>query len=109
MIRFQCTACLRKLSVADELAGKLAVCPSCRTKLRIPTAKKKPEPVEPIDEEDEDLEEEETEKGPWFNANRIRGLVAIAFAIGILIFALTFEKFRNPGDFAFGEYGTPVG
>lgn len=36
MIRFACSGCEKKLSVRDELAGRTAVCPSCKTKVRIP-------------------------------------------------------------------------
>lgn len=159
MIRFDCTGCGKKLSVPDETAGKLATCPGCKAKVRIPAggaaaAPAAPAPaarppgkpagavkgmpplpppaeVEPLDddvpapragkrpirrqddeddfEDDEDRDPTDWEKGPWFNGNRIRGVVAVVFAAIVLVFSLTYEKFKNPGDFAFGEYGTPAG
>ncbi len=36
MIRFPCPGCEKKLSVKDELAGRVAVCPNCKTKVRVP-------------------------------------------------------------------------
>ncbi len=51
MIRFQCPNCEKKLSVQDALAGRLAVCPACKQKVRIPAA-----------EEPEEEEEAATEK-----------------------------------------------
>jgi DNA-directed RNA polymerase subunit RPC12/RpoP len=146
MIRFECTGCTRKLSVAEPQAGKLVACPSCKTKVRVPAAEldspeepdpplktaltNKPTPakevdfVEPIDDEeerpaprvrkktarrrdeDEDFHDEAEEGG--FNANRIRGVVAIVMSIVLLVFALTFEKFKDPVKWPMGEYGTPV-
>lgn len=39
-IRFSCTKCSKKLSAPDKLAGKLAKCPDCGTKTRIPAPSK---------------------------------------------------------------------
>jgi hypothetical protein len=126
------------LAIPDEHVGKLAGCPNCKAKVRVPAQSvpappaepprrpKKEEPrqqareVEPIEDEDEEDEDEprpkkrkrrrddEDEDAGWLNANRIRGIVALVMSVGILIFALTFEKFKDPNVVG-GEYGTPVG
>src|SRR5262245_65805068 len=36
MIRFPCLDCRKTLSVADESTGKLAKCPNCLAKVRVP-------------------------------------------------------------------------
>jgi len=37
-LKFRCPNCKRKLHIADEKAGKQAVCPSCRTSISIPAS-----------------------------------------------------------------------
>src|SRR5262245_2280607 len=136
MIRFPCPDCARMLAIPDEHAGKLAGCPNCKAKVRVlaqsvpappaepPRRPKKEAPprqqareVEPIEDEDEDDEprpkkrkrrRDEEEDAGWLNANRIRGIVALVMSVGVLIFALTFEKFKDPNVVG-GEYGIPVG
>ena len=36
-IRFRCPGCQRKLSVAESYAGQKVLCPSCNTKMLIPS------------------------------------------------------------------------
>jgi len=36
MIRFECVSCAAVLRVTDDKAGKVAVCPKCKTKMQIP-------------------------------------------------------------------------
>jgi hypothetical protein len=177
MIQFPCSECGKKLNVGESAAGKLATCPTCKAKTRVPqesaeedppkksarspkdavTAKKSPPPevdeeeeLEPVDEEmeeeeeerpqrkkgiqarrrqDEDEEEEEPRRKKLvksrrdddedededgeeddrsgFTANRIRGVVALVMAVVIIVFGLTFEKFKDP-LVEYGQYGTPV-
>jgi hypothetical protein len=45
MIRFICPTCDKRLSVVDEKAGKIAVCPACQTRIIVPEAEPPAEPV----------------------------------------------------------------
>jgi hypothetical protein len=180
MIQFPCSECGKKLSVGESAAGKLATCPTCKTRTRVPeasdeedrpkksarpsegvkSAAKKParrdaeeeeelepeaEELEDEDEEDErprkkksaqvrrrrdeddededeeprrkkararrdddeDEDEEDEDDRSGFTANRIRGVVALVVALALVIFGLTFEKFKDPAV-EYGQYGTPV-
>jgi DNA-directed RNA polymerase subunit RPC12/RpoP len=40
-IRFSCSKCSKKLTAPDKMAGKMAKCPDCATKTRIPGPKEK--------------------------------------------------------------------
>lgn len=46
MIRFACVNCSAVLRVGDEKAGKIAVCPKCKSKMQIPDAVDEPTPHE---------------------------------------------------------------
>jgi hypothetical protein len=86
MIRVSCPGCGKKLVIKPELAGRLVLCPSCKSKLRVPAAEAvqeseakpetesappkrptsaisaagpKPEPRRPTTDDDEDQDEEE--------------------------------------------------
>ena len=73
MIRFQCQ-CGKKMGVADSAVGKVAICPQCRSKVRVPPpfskdpdaeeetpAKKRRHSAPPPEEDDaaDDLDQEE--------------------------------------------------
>ena len=49
MIRLQCRNCDKKLSVNDDLAGRVGVCPGCKHKIQIP----QPEAIEIEEDADE--------------------------------------------------------
>lgn len=51
MIHVPCPGCNKKLGIAEKFAGRLVLCPACRTKVRVPT------PEQPAVEELEELEE----------------------------------------------------
>jgi hypothetical protein len=53
MIRFDCSACGKKLTVPDDRAGKLGKCPTCKETFRIPSGEAEdeiPEELEIVDE-----------------------------------------------------------
>ncbi|MFL5338894.1 MAG: hypothetical protein ACJ8F7_01905 [Gemmataceae bacterium] len=48
MIRLRCSTCQKVLGVKPELAGRMVLCPACKTKLRVPAGQAiQPEVVEP--------------------------------------------------------------
>lgn len=66
MIRFPCPGCEKKLSVKDEMAGRIAVCPSCKHKVRIP------QPEAPADDADEQEEAVPPPERPVKAGRRLR-------------------------------------
>ena len=50
MIRLQCPKCERKLVVKPEFAGRLALCPGCQTKMRVPEVQASADDSAEVDE-----------------------------------------------------------
>src|SRR5262249_46279430 len=63
MIRARCPNCQKNLVVKPELAGRLAICPGCQNKLRIPELPK-PKEKEPIVDSDQVDSEEQEQEAP---------------------------------------------
>ena len=57
MIRFPCSHCEARLAVRDALAGRLAACPQCKSKVRVPQPEAVGDDGGELEEEVEELEE----------------------------------------------------
>jgi hypothetical protein len=53
MIRLRCPTCEKNLLVKPELAGRLVLCPGCKTKLKVPAADAEPEAEPELEAEPE--------------------------------------------------------